>query len=99
MVWRQETGKTIRQASTLPPEFKPCGMHTIACAIDVAAWNSFMALHNIEAPPGKMLPYALGKASITPQTSNVKRRNALNGAFPFAPPLTGNQCGFDAFGA
>ena len=59
-----------------PAQIQPGGMDAVAGAIDVAAGNALMALHQVEAAFGDQALHGARKAGIAPGPSQVERRQA-----------------------
>src|SRR3989442_3388558 len=55
------------------PVLEPLGVHTVAGAVDVAAVDALVRLHEIERPTGGLAATPPGEAPVGPKAADVKR--------------------------
>src|SRR6266702_620266 len=69
------------------PVLEPLGVHAVAGAVDVAAVDALVRLHEIERPTGDLAAHRAGEAPVAPKAADVERvaaNQAPGGADPFA---------------
>src|SRR5690349_22320567 len=96
VVWAYRHPQALEHAGNARAQFEPAPVHAVAGAIDVAAGNAFVRLHDVKAlaPPGRARGAREGP--VAPYLADVERVHAQHAARAPAFRLPRNQRHFGA---
>ena len=73
MIGIEREPEAAKRTESGAPVLEPLGVHAVAGAVDVAAVDALMRLHELERPTGDLAAHRTGEAPVAPEAADVER--------------------------